>query len=327
MASSSLRKELECLIPSPRARWAWLLVAVAFVVFYWTSIQFLCRVWWNQEDYNHGFFVPCFSLFLLWHRRDMIPKDSASGSLWGLPVFALWAAMMWSASYFDYGSLPELSMVPFFVGVALFVSGWQGLRWAWPAILFLVFMLPLPGAIEDISRDQLQHVATYLSAYAIQTLGIPATAEGNVIQMTEKSLEVAQACSGLRMMMLFFAICVGAAFVVRRPLWERLVMVASAAPIAILSNVARIVLTGVLCDLARRWPSLINVETAEKFMHDMAGLLMMPIGLALLFVEMSLISKLLISPPSSGPLATGGVLAGEPIEAAMQPGLQRRRPG
>jgi exosortase/archaeosortase family protein len=104
-------------------------------------------------------------------------------------------------------------------------------------------------------------------------------------------------------------------------------MVPSAAPIAIMSNLARIVLTGVLCDLARQWPSLFNAETVEKFMHDMAGLLMMPIGLALLFVEMSLLSKLLISPPSSGPLVTGGVLAGEPIEVVMQPGLQRRRPG
>ncbi len=151
---------------------------------------------WKQEDYQHGFFVPLFSLFLLWFRRDMIPQSLGRGSLWGLPFFGLWALMRGAAIYYNYGTLPELSMLPFFVGVALFAGGWQGLRWAWPAILFLVFMLPLPGAVQDFSREQLQLLATKSSEYVIQTLGIPAIAEGNVIQLSEHTLEVARPVVG-----------------------------------------------------------------------------------------------------------------------------------
>ena len=326
MAKFSLREELKCLMPSPRVRWAWLVVAVIFALFYWPSIKHLVRIWWTQEDYNHGFFVPVFALFLLWYRRDMIPKNSERGNLWGLPVFVLWALVRWTAVYFNYGSLPEMSMLLFLAGVAIFVGGWQGIRWAWPSILFLFFMLPLPGAVEDFSREQLQFLATNFSVFVIQTLGIAATADGVTIQLTHKTLRIAEACSGLRMMMLFSAICLGAVFVVRKPLWEKLVMVASAVPIAVVANMMRIVMTALLCEFARQWPSLFNAEAAEKFMHDIAGLLMMPTGLGLLLVEMSLLSKLLISSRAKRPLMVGGVLAGEQIEVVSQQGLPRRKP-
>ena len=62
---------------------------------------------------------------------------------WGLAFLALWALMRWAAVYFNFESLPEMSMLPFFAGLALFVGGWQAFRWAWPAIVFLVFMIPL----------------------------------------------------------------------------------------------------------------------------------------------------------------------------------------
>jgi exosortase len=315
------------MMPSPRARWAWLAVAVVFVACYWASIKHLTNVWWSQDDYNFCFFVPPFALYLLWHRRELFPKDTNYGNWWGLPMFVLWALMRWVAVYFNYGSLPEMAMIPFFAGVALFVGGWQGMRWAWPSILFLIFMLPLPGAVEDFSRERLQYVATTLSVFVIQTLGVAATADGVVIQLAHRTLRVAEACSGLRMMMLFSAICLGAAFVGRKPLWEKLVIVASAVPIAIAANVLRIVLTAGLCETARLWPSLFNEETAEKFMHDMAGLLMMPIGLGLLLLEASILSKLLISPDSSGSLLSGKAWVREGVEVVSeQEFLARRKP-
>jgi exosortase len=311
----SFNEELKRLLPGPKTQVAWLLVAAAFLWFYWSSMQYLVRTWYSQEDYQHGFFVPFFALFLLWHRRAMIPS-AAQGSLWGLPLFVLWAVMRWVAVYFNYGTLPELSMLPFFAGVAIFVGGWQGLAWSWPAIVFLFFMMPLPAAVQGMASEQLQDVATRISTYVIQTLGIAAVAQGNVIQLAEKPLEVARACSGLRMMMLFFALCIGAAFISRRPLWERLLMIASAAPIAVVSNVARIVITGVLYEIAGRWPSVIDLETAGETIHNWAGYAMMPIGLLLLLAEMSLLSRLMISTESERPLAAGRVVTAVGVKAA-----------
>ena len=198
------------------------MLAVAFVWFYWSSIHKLGRIWWTQEDYQHGFVVPIFAVVLLWLRREMILPFAGRGSWWGLAFLALWALMRWAAVYFNFEGLPEMSMVPFLAGVALFVGGWQGFRWAWPAVLFLVFMIPLPGAVQGMARLQMQTLATKLSVFVIQTLGIPAVPEGVVIQLTDKPLRVAEACSGLRMLSLFFAACVGAAFIIRKPLWEKL---------------------------------------------------------------------------------------------------------
>jgi exosortase len=176
------------------------------------------------------------------------------------------------------------------------VGGWQGLLWAWPAVMFLFFMMPLPGAVQGLASEQLQYLATHVSTYVIQTLGIAAVAQGNVIQLAERPLEVARACSGLRMMMLFFALCIGASFVVRRPLWERLVMIGSAAPIAVAANVARIVMTAVVYQFATMFPAMIDLDTAAELIHQWAGYLMMPIGLLLLLAEMTLLNKLMLAP-------------------------------
>jgi exosortase len=306
----SVREEFQQLLPEKKdARIAWFAFAAVFVWFYWSTFHYLVASWMKSEDYQHGWVVPFFVLWLLWIRRDKIPKLGATGTgtWWGLPLLALWAVMRWTAVYFNYGTLPELSMLPFFAGTALLVGGWQGLVWSWPAILFMFFMIPLPGAIQGMASEQLQALATRLSTYTIQTLGIAAIAEGNVIQLAERPLEVARACSGLRMMMLFFALCIGAAFVVQRPLWEKLVMIASAAPIAVASNVVRIVMTAVIYHLATYWPTVIDLDSAGELIHEWAGYLMMPVGLLLLLVEMTLLSKLMIAPTRSaiiiGPLA------------------------
>lgn len=306
----SVIEELKRLLPQPKVQAGWLALAAVFVWFYWSSLQYLIDTWWSQEDYQHGFVVPVFAVYLLWLRRDMIPPLGGRGSWWGLAFFGLWAVMRWTAVYFNYGTLPELSMLPFFAGTALFVGGWQGLLWSWPAILFLFFMMPLPGAVQGMASEQLQRIATQMSTFVIQTLGIAAVAQGNVIQLAERPLEVARACSGLRMMMLFFALCIGAAFVTRRPLWEKLVMIASAAPIAVVSNGARIILTAVIYQFATLWPSVIDLDTAAEVIHAWAGYMMMPIGLLLLLGEMSLLNKLMLAPTEHA-LAGSRVFVGD----------------
>ncbi len=324
--TATVKEELQRLLPDRSAQAAWLALAAAFVFFYWVSLRSLFLAWYGQEDYQHGFFVPLFSLFLLWYRREIILDSPACGSYWGLAFFALWAFIRWVAVYYNYGTVSEWAMIPLFMGIAVFVGGWQWLLWSWPAIVFLFFMIPLPIPLRGLASMQLQMVATKLSVYVIQTFGIPAVSEGNVIRLTEKPLEVARACSGLRMMMLFFAICIGAAFVAKRPLWEKLIMVASAAPIAVMANVIRIVITAVVYELASYWPSVINLETTGELVHDWAGYAMMPIGLLLLWGEMAILSKLMLAPVDQ-PLVIGRVLSGTNSTVATTERVLRRRRG
>lgn len=265
---------------------------------YAAPMAVLVRVWWSDPDYVHGFLVPIFALLLLWIRREMLESVTPQGSWWGLAFLALSAAMRWGSAYFYFRLLDPLSLVPCIAGIVLLVAGWRALRWAAPSILFLAFMVPAPAVVADLLRQPLQRIGTIVSTYVLQTLGIPAVAQGNVILLTDGELGIAEACSGLRMMMLFFAVCVGAVFLMKRALWQKVLVVASAAPIAVAANVVRIVVTGVLHEVASQ-------ELAEAVYHDLAGWFMMPLAVVLLWIEMAILARLFVAPHDDDEALTG----------------------
>ncbi|HUT09884.1 MAG TPA: archaeosortase/exosortase family protein [Thermoguttaceae bacterium] len=243
---------------------------------------------------------------------------------WLIPLLLLWVVIRWVSAFFVYITLDIFSILPFLAAFVLFVGGWRYVRWAWPSILFLVFMMKLPGAISGTLSHPLQWFGTKVAVFIVQTLGIAATAQGNVIKMSSGDLQVVEACSGLRMLILFFAICVGAALVIRVELWERIVIVVSAVPIAIVSNVARLTITAILYEMSRWWPEVIDTATADAFFHDWAGLFMMPLALLMLWGEMALLKKLFLEPASGPALSLGGALAGVPRRAESESAARRK---
>ena len=212
-----------------------------------------------------------------------------------LLMFAAAALIRWATVYFNY-DIDHYSLFPLLIGLALFLGRWRGLHWAWPSIAFLVFMVPLPGFLAVMLSHPLQRIATTVGVFTIQTLGIPAVAAGTRIELTAQPfLNVEEACSGIKMLTLFFAICVGAVFVIRRPYWEKAIIVVSAIPIAIISNAARVTVAAILQDLDRP-------DRPKDFFHDWVASIMMILAMLMLWGEMVLISKLLIEPPSEAPL-------------------------
>lgn len=266
------------------------LVAV-FAWTYWGPMGLLVHRWWNDSDYCYGFLVPLAAGAILWVRRDMLASFTPKGSLWGLVLVALAGAMRWVSAYYYFALVDPLSIVPLLAGIVLFVGGWRALGWAAPAIVLLVFMVPLPGIVSGLASHPLQRIGTIVGTYILQTLGCPATAQGNVIRLGDIELGVVEACSGLRMMMLFFAVCFAAAFVVKRPPLDRAVLILSAAPVALLANMMRIVTTGVL-------HQTVSHEAADALFHDLAGWFMMPLAVVLLWGEMKLLDCLLVAPES-----------------------------
>ena len=199
-----------------------------FFFFYYSTIRALIDRYLNDPDYVHGFFVPLFSLYLLWYRRDMLPSVPQKGSWWGLAFFGFWAFIVWSGAYFAYDWFEPFSIVPCLAGIVLFIGGWQVFLWAWPALVFLFFIVPLPGLLASFLSGPLQSIGTHASVLVIQTLGIPSIAQGNVINLRDSQLEVEVACSGIKNLIMFFTLCVGAAFIMRKPVWERVLIVISA---------------------------------------------------------------------------------------------------
>jgi exosortase len=273
-----------------------LLIAAALAWAYAEPIAALATRWSREADYSHCFLVPVFAAYLLWHRRGMIQGRRCTGRAYGLVLVVCAAAMRWYSAYYFFPLLDPLSLIPCLVGVALIAGGWPALKWSWPAIAFLLFMIPLPGVLSDRFSHPLQRVATIASTWLLQLFGVPAISRGNIIRLTTEEIGVVEACSGLRMLMLFCAITVGASFLIKRPLWEKLFVGASALAIGVVTNIIRITVTALL------YENFDNAELAELVFHDLAGWLMMPIATLLLGVELFLLSKLLMADEKHGPI-------------------------
>ncbi len=292
------RAEWRRWLPSPAVLIAWGVLLVALLFTYWSTLTHLEHEWRTNDTYSHGYVVPLFAAFLLWLRQGMVNPWPKHGTWWAVAFLAGWALLRWANFYLQYERDAD-TLFPLLMGIALCLGGWRALHWSWPAILFLEFMVPLPARVSELAALPLQTLATRVTAYVLQTLGVPAIRIGNVIQLSDPSskLDVERACSGLNMLTLFVAISVGAVFVIEAKWWEKAVIVASSIPIAIIANVLRITLKGAF----QEWISV----AAGNWVHDYAGWIMMPLAMLMLWGEMTLISRLIVEVPSKGPLSLG----------------------
>jgi len=273
------------------------LVAAAVLWSYWTTLAGIMDRWSSDPQYSHGYLVPLFSAYLLWMGRDRLLSGDWNTNWLGLVLLALAGGLRLAGARFHFEYLDQISLLPSCAGLALLAGSWAGLRWALPAVGFLIFMVPLPHTVSLAMSGPMQLLATVSSTFVLQVLGRPALAEGNVILLNDIELGIVEACSGLRMLVVFFALSTAVALLVRKPVWEKLLIAGSAVPIALVSNILRIVITG-LCYEG------FGDHFGGQLFHDIAGWLMMPLGLAFLGIEMWILRTLLIERPADEVLAT-----------------------
>jgi exosortase len=256
---------------------------------FWPTLVHISSRWQDDPQYSHGYLVPAFALALLWVRRAELRQASWKTNWLGFVLLVVGLVTRLCAGYFYMEWLENISLLPVLAGIFLFLGDWPALRWGWPAIAFLFFMMPLPHRLETLLAFPLRRLATVTSTYALQTIGFTALADGTDIYLKglPEPMQVAPACSGLGMLMVFFALSSAIALLTQRPLLDRLVIVLSAAPIAVIANIVRISLTGALFELS-------SAELAHKVFHDWAGFLMMPVALAILWLELKVFDRLFI---------------------------------
>jgi exosortase len=264
-----------------------LLIAAVSVGSFWPTLGKLVHAWLNDAQYSHGLLVPLFSAGLLWARRDQFPAvvRTAPVAGFGLLVVASMVRILGGAIYFEW--LEQITLLPFIAGLLLIFGGMPVLKWALAPLLFLVYMVPLPYRVEIQLGFPLQRLATEASTYVLQTLGQPAIAEGTAILIRDFKLSIVKACSGLSMMMTFFTFSTAVCLVVKKPFSDKLLILLSAIPIALLTNIIRIVLTGLM-------HLHVSSESANAFFHDLAGWFMMPMALAFLWAELWLLRRLFV---------------------------------
>ena len=263
-------------------------LGAALLYGYWNMFQNISESW-DSPQYSHGWLIPVFAAVLIYLRREPF-RDVPSWHRWiGVGLVLIGFAMRIFGATTVTFAIDNISLLPCLIGVFVIVGGLPTLRWAMPAILFLIFMYPLPRFLEEGLMHPLQRLATASSHVALVTFGLDTFRDGNTIFIGEHKLNVAEACSGLRMLTIFSALAVAMALIsTTRPLWERLFILLSAIPIALVVNVIRITVTGLLYSLS------LEQEVINLFFHDAAGWIMMPMALGLLFLETQILSRLVI---------------------------------
>jgi len=290
--------------PDQRGPWLAITGLIGMLVYsYWPGLL-NAQASWSNPQYSHGWIVPLFAVGLLYWWRRPIEPVTLSARLAGLGLLAASFVLRLLAARYRIVTIDMYTFVPAVAGVFLLCGGWSTFRWAWAPIAFLIFMYPLPDEATRYLLGPLQTLATIVSTYALQTLGLDAFREGNQIVVGEMHLGVVDACSGLRMLTIFIALSVALVLLGDRAWWENAVILASAIPIALIVNSIRITVTGLLYQVA-------NSEVAEMVFHDLAGWVMMPMALGMLFVEQQILANLFIT-EDSRPAVIGPIAAPAP---------------
>jgi exosortase len=259
-------------------------VGLALAIAIYTPIlRGLVDNWIENEDYSHGFLIVPLALYFIWERRDKLANLPIEPSWWGLPLLFLSSVTLFIGRLgVEYMNM-RVSFVLLLSGLALMLLGRRIYRVLAFPLLFLFLMVPLPQSIVNTIAFPLQLIAAGLAVEGLHWVGVPALVEGNIIHLANGPLFVAEACSGLRSLMALVTLGVVFAYFFRRNLVERIIIVASTIPIAILVNSFRVGLTGVLA-------YYFGQEAAGGVVHETQGLFTFGIAFLLLLLEAWLLS-------------------------------------
>jgi exosortase len=239
--------------------------------------------WLMDSSWSHGFLIPLFSLYFVNQNKDQIlslqTRPNYLGLLFLVLAIAFYVLNRFSPSGYEY--FCRMSIITTLSAVVLFLGGWRLIQYTWLPIGFLVFAVPLPERYyRALTIPMRQWAATVAGGLLNLVPKLDATASGVVIDVfyrgrpLEPALDVAEACAGMRLLMAFMALGVAMAYLHYRPLWQRIILLASTVPIAIFCNVVRVTLTGFIY-------VLVHPKYAQGIYHDMLGMAMLPLAFGL----------------------------------------------
>jgi len=308
VAETVERRFIESFPPATLAKIA--VLAVLFALFNYWQFPRLVNNWRHDANWTHGFVIPLFSIYLLYSRRDELMSAKRRISILGLPVTVLailW--IIWAKAGVRNDWLSQLGMSGLLFGLVLYLGGAKIIRITWLPIFYLVFAMPIPDRLYHAIALPLQNFAAKGAAFLLHLFGTQIRVAASSLTVLSRggvwhTLQVAEVCSGIRSMMAYLALGVAMAYIEDRPLWQRVVLVASAVPIAVLCNIIRVGGTCAMYVIDR--PQL-----GQKFMHNFMGILMLIPALLMLLLVSWLLHRLYIEvddeaeAPHRAP-ATGG---------------------
>jgi exosortase len=257
--------------------WQFVVLSAALLWLYAPVLYRLVAQWVHDPNYSHGFFVPAFSLYVLWQKRDRLRRLPRRPSWSGLLILAIAVAVLTAGTLGAELFLSRTSFLIAIAGLVVLFFGWNYLRAVLFPWLFLWLMIPIPNILFNQITFPLQLLASKAAAFVLPLLGVPVLREGNVIQLPVMTLEVAEACSGIRSLMSLATLSIIYGYLLETRISTRVLLAIAAIPIAVIANGLRIIGTGLL---VQYW----DPEKAEGFFHAFSGWLIFVVSLILLFL-------------------------------------------
>ncbi len=261
-----------------KTRWLQIvLVTAAFVGLYHNTIYKLVHDWSIDPNFSHGFLIPFVALYMIWSRRKKLADTQIYTSNAGLLLVAFG---MFTHVVGNIGAelfTMRVSMIFTLAGILVYFLGFKAFKIIMVPVLYLLIMIPIPSIIWNKIAFPLQLFAAQISSVFIDLIGIPVFREGNVLHLANTSLEVVDACSGLRSLTSLMALTGAFAYLAPMSIIKKWILFLCAFPIAVIVNIFRLTVTAAMA----AW---IGPETAHGFMHDMSGLIIFVLALVLVYI-------------------------------------------
>jgi exosortase len=260
----------------------------------------LVHDWATDDNYSHGFLIVPAALYLAYERRDLLTRAARQPTAVGLAIILVSLGLLVAGSLGAELFLTRISIVALLLGAVLYIGGWSHARILTFPIAFLLLMIPLPAIVFNEIAFPLQLVASRFGEAALNLFKIPVLREGNVIILANTTLEVAEACSGIRSLISLLTLGILLGYFSDRRILVRTVIALSTIPVAIVANGVRVAGTGIA---AQRF----GPEAATGFLHTFSGWIVFITAFALLFlIQRALIA---LAPPANRDAAPAAVRA------------------
>ena len=200
----------------------------------------LIITWYSSDQYSHGFLVVPISLYIIWQKKNILVKTPSRHSWWGLALVIFSLLLYLFAHFAEILTLSSFSMVLLLAGAIIYLYGFLIFRELLFPLVFLLFMIPIPGQIYASLTIPLQLFVSKLSVWLVSTIGIPVYREGNVIHLPDITMQVVQACSGLRSMISLLMLSAIISYLTLKSNILRFVLFLTGIPAAIFVNIIRV---------------------------------------------------------------------------------------
>ena len=246
----------------------------------------LVLTWYEDPNYSHGFLVPVISGYLIWKKRQELSEIEKSTNSSGLILIAFGIIFFILGNAASEYFTVRFSMIVILFGLVYYYYGNGIIRRTWFEIIFLIFMIPIPYVIYFSTTFPMQLLASKVTVFLLDGLGMPVVRQGNIIHLANQSLEVAEACSGLRSLISLLALGAIYSYLTQRRFISKVVLFLSTIPIALVGNIFRVFLTSIIV-------YIFEADVTAEPIHSIMGASVFVVAFILLLITGTILKKVL----------------------------------